>query len=281
MDANPQRLARFRPTEAQRFPAEPLSKALDQARLLYKIAQSTPIPVPAAAKRWGYTEKSSGGPQTVACLKMYGLLQDSGSGQARRVRLSENAIKIIRDPRDISQERDSLVGEAAVRPSLHRAIIDHFGGTLPPSDEALKTYLVFDVGLRDDAVNDCMRVFAETMAFAKIGGSDMFALFGEPNSGNSGDVLSEPEKSTDPASIQPPAPVPLGWSGRGIVAGLMEGERELTTGLLSRNSSFRLIVSGPVGVKEIERLIRKLQLDKEILAAENEESDDVSALRDA
>ena len=46
----------------------------------------------------------------------------------------------------------------------------------------------------------------------------------------------------------------------------MEGERELTTGLLSKDASFRLIVSGQIGVKEIEMLIKKLQLDKEILA---------------
>jgi hypothetical protein len=46
----------------------------------------------------------------------------------------------------------------------------------------------------------------------------------------------------------------------------MEGERELTTGLLSKEVSFRLIVSGAVGVKEIEMLIKKLELDKEILA---------------
>jgi hypothetical protein len=52
---------------------------------------------------------------------------------------------------------------------------------------------------------------------------------------------------------------------------LMDGERELTTGLLSKDASFRLIVNGPVGVREIERLIRKLELDKEILADEGEE----------
>jgi hypothetical protein len=46
----------------------------------------------------------------------------------------------------------------------------------------------------------------------------------------------------------------------------MEGERELTTGLLSKTASFRLIVSGQVGVAEIERLIKKLEIDKEILA---------------
>ena len=38
------------------------------------------------------------------------------------------------------------------------------------------------------------------------------------------------------------------------------------------DASFRLIVSGNVGVKEIQRLIAKLQLDKEILA--DQDSDD-------
>ncbi|HUO22724.1 MAG TPA: hypothetical protein VMU59_09450 [Caulobacteraceae bacterium] len=46
----------------------------------------------------------------------------------------------------------------------------------------------------------------------------------------------------------------------------MSGERELTTGLLSKDASFRLIVTGQIGVKEIERLIAKLEIDKEILA---------------
>ena len=47
---------------------------------------------------------------------------------------------------------------------------------------------------------------------------------------------------------------------------VMAGERELTTGLLAKDASFRLIVTGNIGVKEIERLIKKLELDKEILA---------------
>lgn len=55
---------------------------------------------------------------------------------------------------------------------------------------------------------------------------------------------------------------------------LKEGERELTTGILSKEAGFRLVVSGKIGVKEIERLIKKLELDKEILAdAEDDEED--------
>lgn len=50
----------------------------------------------------------------------------------------------------------------------------------------------------------------------------------------------------------------------------MTGERELTTGLLSKGASFRLIVSGDIGVKEIERLVAKLNLDKESLRIGNQ-----------
>lgn len=54
----------------------------------------------------------------------------------------------------------------------------------------------------------------------------------------------------------------------------MDGERELTTGLLSKDASFRLIVNGPIGVRELDRLIRKLKLDKEILADEPSDGGD-------
>jgi hypothetical protein len=42
-------------------------------------------------------------------------------------------------------------------------------------------------------------------------------------------------------------------------------------GLFKKNSRFRLIVTGNIGVKEIERLIKKLELDKEILADQDDE----------
>lgn len=53
----------------------------------------------------------------------------------------------------------------------------------------------------------------------------------------------------------------------------MAGERERTTGMLAKDASFRLIVTGNVGVKEIERLIKKLELDKEILADQDDDDD--------
>lgn len=50
----------------------------------------------------------------------------------------------------------------------------------------------------------------------------------------------------------------------------MEHERVLSDGLLSKAATYRLIVSGPIGLKEIERLIKKLEIDKEILADDDD-----------
>jgi hypothetical protein len=44
----------------------------------------------------------------------------------------------------------------------------------------------------------------------------------------------------------------------------MEGERELTTGLIPKSASSRLIVTGKIGPKEIDTLLRKLAIDMDI-----------------
>jgi hypothetical protein len=174
----------FRPELGQRFPFIPLPKALDRARELYRVANIHEVPIgTAVTKAWGYAEKSSGGVQTVAALKAFGLIDDLGSGSSRRVKLSDAALRILRDPRDISPEREQLVRQAALRPAIHREVVEKYQG-LPQSDEAFKAYLMFDRKFRDDAVGEFMREFAATMAFAKIGASDTILERPEPETGD-------------------------------------------------------------------------------------------------
>jgi hypothetical protein len=45
----------------------------------------------------------------------------------------------------------------------------------------------------------------------------------------------------------------------------------------SVTASFRLVVTGKVGVKEIERLIQKLEIDKEILADQDGDTNEEAA----
>lgn len=59
----------------------------------------------------------------------------------------------------------------------------------------------------------------------------------------------------------------------------MSDERELTSGMLASDTSFRLLVSGIVGVKEIDCLIQKLVLQRETLAKQG--ADDAAKIEDA
>ena len=48
-------------------------------------------------------------------------------------------------------------------------------------------------------------------------------------------------------------------------------DREFMSGVLAKDASFRLIVRGNIGVKEIERLIEKLEIDRQILAEQDDD----------
>jgi len=43
-------------------------------------------------------------------------------------------------------------------------------------------------------------------------------------------------------------------------------ERKLLSGFLSKDTQFAVMISGPVGAAEIAVLIRKLEIDREILS---------------
>jgi transcriptional regulator with XRE-family HTH domain len=98
------------------------------------------------------------------------------------------------------------------------------------------------------------RVLRTTWLFLEAGASSPHDGLEKPAAGrNEGDATIPPLSA---------GAVPRS-DGRVSIA---EGERELITGLLSKDASFRLIVNGHIGVREIERLIEKLEIDKEILA---------------
>ena len=73
-----------------------------------------------------------------------------------------------------------------------------------------------------------------------------------------------------PQTLPPQPPPPVVSVPAAAPSAAMEAERELSTGTLAAGASFRLLITGRVGVKEIERLIRRLELDRDILADEED-----------
>jgi len=108
----------------------------------------------------GYSSKSSGGKQTIAALRAFGLLDGEGS-----VRLTDRAVHLLLD--DGSAERDWLLRQAALSPPVYGRLWERYGPDLP-SDKGLQTHLVLEMEFNENAVGDVIRGYKETLDFAKM-----------------------------------------------------------------------------------------------------------------
>ncbi len=233
------------------YPSLSLGPALEAVRPAFKSENRNKMSRTVLAKHLGYNSLNGRSLAKIGAVRAYGLLDGSGD----ELRISDDAVIALNAPAG-SPERAAALGRLALKPSLFQELRKDFPDTLP-SLENLKFSLV-KKQFTSDAAEKAAKSYLATMNL----------VAGIPDAYNPPDDAEESVNDDDPLAggkavrrEPPPGKVKV-----------MEGERELTTGLLSKEANFRLIVSGPVGVKEIERLIAKLELDKEILAeADNEQ----------
>lgn len=158
-----------------RSPAYPylsLETAIARARTFYEKEKRNPAPVTVAATHWGYESKSSGATQTAAALISFGLMQDEGTGEKRKLKLTETALKILLDVRSDSTERNELIRQAALAPKVHRQIWTQYPNGI--SNENLKHALVFEwqPPFNENSVDGFIKEFRDTIKFAKLTESD-------------------------------------------------------------------------------------------------------------
>lgn len=260
----PPEASKIRKERSPSFPFIGLSKALERVRAVYAHAKRHEARLADLAAAWGMGVKSSGTIQTVAALVAYGLLEDQGSGETRKFKVTELALKALEDQRPGA--REAAQAEAALKPKLIAEYVEKWRGGRP-ADGICISELRFERSFTEDGAKAFLKVFDDTAGFTKGVESDKKPdQFTQPDgqkAEESGDKSDDKIKLPWEQNPPPPPKPPVKEPERRI---LMEGERELTTGMLAKDASFRLIVSGKIGVKEIERLIKKLEIDKEILA---------------
>jgi len=154
--------------ESQRFPFVNLEKAVERAKQIFDgDHRGGEMSVPTAFSLWSYSEKSSGGNQTVSALKSYGLLADSGVSETRRVRLTPNALKYFKDERE--EVRLELLAGFATCPPLLKALWVQWGAH-PPSDTVARSHLKVDRGLAEQSARSLLGIYKDNLAFAKLTG---------------------------------------------------------------------------------------------------------------
>jgi hypothetical protein len=149
------------------YPLFPVQKALERADTLHKQEGSHWAPLSSAVGAWGYSPKSSGGRQTLATMKYYGLIDVTGEGDGRRVRVSDVAKRILLDEREDDTEKRALIRDVALSPSAHKTLYHEYKDGMP-SDGTVLHFLMFNRQFNREAARDLLAEYKETASFVGL-----------------------------------------------------------------------------------------------------------------
>lgn len=240
------------------YPGIGLEAALQRAQELYDYQGRNPAAVDVVLQRWGYKPRSGGGMVVLAALKKFGLVDDEGSGDTRRAKLSRRALSILLDERTDSPERQEAIRTAALEPAIHRELWERYEGTLP-TDEALATYLRLERKFTDSAVREFVPQFRQTLAFAGL-------------TGNGATVPRHEGDNASPDEERPVTPSPAAPSPPAIVD---SRNRRESTYAVPLPGDARMVIQGtfPLTTEEWELVSAQIDLMKRALVVRDGSSD--------
>jgi hypothetical protein len=188
-----------------RFPFINLEKALARAEVIFSGDKSgRPMAVMTAFQLWGYSPKSSGGFQTVAALLGYGLLQDDGANDDRRVRLTDAARRYFLDERD--DVKAGMLRDFALTPTLFKVLwsTDKWSEGVP-ADTVARSHLKVERKLNEQSARAVLGIFKENIIFAGLRGSDSAEPQAPPDTPTAKDTRPQPDVGREPDA--PPSQV--------------------------------------------------------------------------
>lgn len=264
------------------YPAITLPKALERSGQMYEKALHHSVPVTVPAEAWGYAVKSSGLFATIAALKQYGLLLDEGSGDKRRFRLSDDALRIAKDPDPNSEKRKAAIHRAALAPPIYKELWEKYGSAAATGtmDMVLKTHLTLDRGdmglatYADKAADDIIAGFQKAVSSSGLlaSGSSLNESDGDDHEGNGSDGPGD-EVSEKHADEQPN---PTSGHGSPNKPNLSDAPPPRKDGVptISMSDDGLVISAGVITtMRQFDRLLMRLQAGKVLLEEETDDWD--------
>ena len=150
------------------FPYLDLDSAIDHLKKLFDAAKMNEVRVSDAAGAWGMAPKSGSVTRYIAALGQYGLVDSSGSGDGRRIKISDIGRKILEDNRP--GVREELYAKAALTPKIIRGLYNGEEnnprwGKDRPDDSIAESQLKFDLSFTSEAARRFLTVYDATIRF--------------------------------------------------------------------------------------------------------------------
>jgi hypothetical protein len=185
--------------QALRYPFIPLRKALERARDLWAAVGDHAALSSDVVKVWGYSEKASGGIQTIAALRYYGIIISSMSGHVRKLKFSDRGRNYFLD------ERPEKHAEAhryfALHPKAMIALWEAWKAS-PPAEPIARSALKVDYGYSENNAKELLAIYLDNIQFAELVDADKISSDGGAHTLPLGD---EPVESVSQSKLPPTA----------------------------------------------------------------------------
>jgi hypothetical protein len=180
------------------YPIIPLKAAIDRLAefdVHFKRSAARPEKIGDA---WGIKGKAYVD-RTTAALKYFGLLEYQGTGSGRQIAVSDEGRKYLRAQQE--ETKQLLLKAAALRPRQIAKFWEKWGRDRP-ADPACIDELTFHHGFSDKGARDFLRVYDDTITFARLSSNDIIT---------SENSQVEAEEEED---LQPMTPTPSSEAGK-------------------------------------------------------------------
>ena len=177
------------------YPGVSLSDAIESTGKLRDSLGRGPYSREEAAKALGHTQLTGPAARKVAALAHYGLLERTGNTYSQS-QLAQDILKPLSD-----EQKEVSIKRAAISPRLFLKLCERFNGQALPS---MLQNIVIREGVSEGAANEVVRIFTETMQFAKILVNGVIVVDAPSEDGTDTEqpTVSIPQNSTRIASPQ-------------------------------------------------------------------------------
>lgn len=215
------------------FPYLGLAGSIELTKKLYQVAKGAEVRLAQIAPHWNTTPTSGALARYAGALQGYGLIESSGTGESRKIKITDVGRRLLEDTRPGVGEE--LRATAALRPKLFEELYRIWGKSRP-ADDIARSALQFDHDFTPVAAKRFLGVFDEALSYLP---SEVSAPSVEPVP----TAQERPEKSSvavgdldgRPEVVEPTAPS----SGvRRDVFALDEGEATITLPRILSRASF-------------------------------------------
>jgi hypothetical protein len=146
------------------FPYIPLRDAIARVEQLIATYQRHPARIKNLAPLWKYSPGSSSFLRTVAALRSFGLVDETGSGDERKISVSDLGLRVVSDKRPGAYE--AAVLKAFETCTILNDYWQKWGAKRPPDSECMSE-LTLDNGFGEEAAKKFISVYDDTIAFVE------------------------------------------------------------------------------------------------------------------